>query len=59
VRVRLESGAKGPVAHAFPREGAGLISSMVWSDGLAELPLDLERLEEGDRVAYLPFTEFW
>lgn len=57
VRVRIEAGPDGPVARRFPREGAGLLSSMVWSDGLAELPLDLERLEEGASVAYLPFAE--
>jgi len=57
VRVRLEAGPDGPVARRFPREGAGLLSSMVWSDGLAELPLDLERLEEGAWLAYLPFSE--
>ncbi len=57
VRVRLEAGPDGPVARRFPREGAGLLSSMVWSDGLAELPLDLERLEEGTWVDYLPFAE--
>lgn len=57
VRVRLEAGPDGPLARRFPREGAGLLSSMVWSDGLAELPLDLERLEEGSWVDYLPFAE--
>ncbi|MBM3547735.1 MAG: molybdopterin molybdotransferase MoeA [Alphaproteobacteria bacterium] len=57
VRVRLEDGPDGPVARRFPREGAGLLSSMVWSDGLAELPLDLEHLEEGAWLAYLPFSE--
>ena len=57
VRVRLEAGSDGPVARRFPREGAGLLSSMVWSDGLAELPLDLERLEEGTWVDYMPFAE--
>lgn len=57
VRVRLEAGPDGPVARRFPREGAGLLSSMVWSDGLAELPLDLERLEEGAWLSYLPFAE--
>ncbi len=57
VRVRLEAGPDGPLARRFPREGAGLLSSMVWSDGLVELPLDLERLEEGSWVDYLPFAE--
>jgi molybdopterin molybdotransferase len=57
VRVRLEAGPDGPIARRFPREGAGLLSSMVWSDGLAELPFDLERLEEGAWLAYLPFAE--
>lgn len=57
VRVRLERGPDGPIARRFAREGAGLLSSMVWSDGLAELPADLERLEEGAWLAYLPFAE--
>ena len=39
VRVRLEADARGTLtACRFPREGAGILSSMVYADGLVELP---------------------
>lgn len=41
----------------FPRDGAGILSSMVESDGLVELPEDLTRLEPGTMVRFLPFAE--
>ncbi len=56
VRVRIVDGPDGgPVAERFPREGAGILSSMVAADGLAELPEDLTRIEPGQRVDFLPF----
>ena len=46
-----------PVVQKFPRDGAGILSSMVASDGLVELPEDLTSLEAGTMVDYLPFNE--
>ncbi|HUI16597.1 MAG TPA: gephyrin-like molybdotransferase Glp, partial [Alphaproteobacteria bacterium] len=58
VRARLVSdGAGGIVARKFPREGAGILSSMVEADGLAELPESLTHLERGSMVDFLPFSE--
>jgi len=58
VRVRLEPGADGvPVAHKYPRDGAGILRSMVESDGLVELPEDLVQLAAGSMVDFLPFSE--
>jgi molybdopterin molybdotransferase len=58
VRARLSVGADGRlVARKFPREGAGILSSLVEADGLVELPEDLTRLEPGATVAFLPFSE--
>lgn len=58
VRARLEPGEDGvPVARKFPRQGAGILSSMVESDGLVELPEDLTRLEPGAMVDFLPYSE--
>ncbi len=58
VRARLQPGDDGvPVARKFPRDGAGILSSLVESDGLVELPEDLTRLEPGDAVDFLPFGE--
>ncbi|WP_029006731.1 gephyrin-like molybdotransferase Glp [Azospirillum halopraeferens] len=58
VRTRLERGADGVLtAIKHPRDGAGILSSLVESDGLVELPEDVTRLEPGETVAFLPFSE--
>lgn len=58
VRVALSGAADGvPVAAKFPRDGAGILSSMVAADGLVELAEDVTRLERGTVVPFLPFSE--
>jgi len=58
VRANIQAGADGiPTAHKFPREGAGVLSSMVGSDGLVELPEDMTRVEAGSMVDFIPFSE--
>ncbi len=58
VRARLEVDGDGAlVARRFEREGAGILSSMVESDGLVELPEDLTELRAGTMVDFLPFRE--
>jgi molybdopterin molybdotransferase len=56
VRVRLVPGEDGVVAEKFGRDGAGVLSSLVGSDGFVELREDLERLAVGDRAWVLPFS---
>ena len=58
VRVRLAPGKDGNlVAHKFPREGAGILTSLVEADGLVELSEDTTQLTVGTMVDFLPFTE--
>ena len=58
LRARLVDDASGGLtAQKFPREGAGILSSLVAADGLIELPEDLTRLEAGAMVDFLPFSE--
>lgn len=58
IRVSLKPGEDGVLeAHAFEREGAGILSSLVDTDGLAELPEDMTRLEKGAMIQVLPFSE--
>jgi molybdopterin molybdotransferase len=58
VRVRLETGSDGGLtAVKFPREGAGILSSLVESHGLVELPEEMTQLSEGTMVDFLPFSE--
>lgn len=58
VRVALETGEDGVlVARKHPRSGAGVLTSMVESEGLVELHEDMTQLTPGTMVSFLPFTE--
>lgn len=58
VRARLQTDGGGELfAVKFPRQGSGILTSMVESDGLVELPEALTRLEPGTMVDFLPFRE--
>ena len=57
VRVTLRRADDGvPEAVKFPREGAGLLSSLVDTDGLVELPEIVTRVEPGDSVGFLGYA---
>jgi molybdopterin molybdotransferase len=58
VRARLEPGQDGTLsAIKHPQGGAGVLTSMVESDGLIELAEDQGPFEEGFMVDFLPFSE--
>lgn len=58
VRVRLNSDpAGGLVAETFPRQGSDVMSSLAWSDGLAEIA-EGTAVQDGDSVRFLPFSEW-
>lgn len=58
VRVRLETNGEGRlVAIKHGSSGAGILTSMVDADGLAELPEDMEVLKKGAMIDFLPFSE--
>jgi molybdopterin molybdotransferase len=57
VRVNLRKGEDGVLeAVKFPREGAGLLSSLVDTDGLVELGEAIERVEPGQTVGFLAYA---
>ena len=57
VRVNLRKAPDGALeAVKFPREGAGLLSSLVDTDGLVELGEDVTRVEPGDSVGFLGYA---
>ncbi len=58
VRAHLEIGGDGDLAALkFPREGSGILSSLVESHGLVELPEEMTQLTKGTMVDFLPFSE--
>jgi molybdopterin molybdotransferase len=57
LRANLRRGADGALeAVKFPREGAGLLSSLIETDGLVELPESTTQVEPGAPVAFLPYS---
>src|SRR5712672_1819493 len=57
VRVNLRKGADGVLeAVKFPREGAGLLSSLVETDGLVELGEDVTKVDPGQMVGFLAYA---
>ncbi|MCW5699798.1 MAG: molybdopterin molybdotransferase MoeA [Rhodospirillales bacterium] len=57
-RARLRSGDNGElVAARFSRQGSGILSSLVGSDGLIELPEEVTELPVGALVDFLSFRE--
>ena len=58
LRVRLETAPDGQsIAHRFPRDGAGILTSLVESDGLLELAEETTDIDAGALVDFLPFSE--
>jgi molybdopterin molybdotransferase len=57
VRVSLRKAADaGLEAIKFPREGAGLLSSLIETDGLVELGESIVKVEPGDSVGFLSYA---
>ncbi|HYS84149.1 MAG TPA: molybdopterin molybdenumtransferase MoeA, partial [Bradyrhizobium sp.] len=57
VRVNLRKGENGVLeAVKFPREGAGLLSSLVDTDGLVELGEEITLVELGQTVGFLGYA---
>ncbi|MGX7706897.1 molybdopterin molybdotransferase MoeA [Methylobacterium sp. Gmos1] len=60
VRVSLRRSPDGTVeAVKFPRDGAGVLSSLTGSDGLAELAEAVTTVEEGDRIEVFRHPLLW
>jgi len=57
VRVSLRNGSEGVLeAVKFPREGAGLLSSLVDTDGLVELGEEVTAVKPGQWVGFLDYS---
>jgi molybdopterin molybdotransferase len=57
LRARLDRDGDAAVAIKFERDGAGIISSIVQSDGLVVLDEAMSDLAAGSIVEFLPFAE--
>jgi molybdopterin molybdotransferase len=56
-REYVRASLDGNRVRRFPKEGAGMITSLTETDGLVELPEDMTRLEPGTEVDFMPYSE--
>lgn len=56
LRARLLEGDRGTLnAAVYPNQGSGVLNSVVWADGLVDIPAG-QTVARGDVVPYLPFA---
>jgi molybdopterin molybdotransferase len=57
VRVALRTGADGTIdAVKYPQDGAGMLTSLTQTDGLAELSEDVTTIEPGATIGFLSYA---
>ena len=56
-RASLQREGKDLVAVKYPRDGAGILSSITQSEGLVIVDEDTSELAPGMTVDFLPFSE--
>src|SRR5207247_8588959 len=57
LRATLSRDGGAVIARKYPKDGAGILSSIVQSDGFAVLDESLSELAPGAIVEFLPFSE--
>lgn len=43
----------------FSVDGSGIVSSLIWANGLIELDENLTEIKQGDLIKFVPFTELY
>ena len=58
IRASITSGTDGQIgAKKYHKDGAGILSSMVNTSGLLELPEELTEIRAGTMLKFIPFSE--
>ena len=55
-RARIDHSESTPVANLYPKQGSDVMSSIVWADGLVEIP-ENKTFELGELLNYYPLSE--
>ena len=55
-RVRIDYSSETPLASLYPKQGSDVMSSVVWADGLIEIP-ENTTFEAGTILNYYPLSE--
>jgi len=57
VRASLTRAGDVVVAHKYPKDGAGILSSIVRTDGFVVIHEDTDGLQPGEMIDFLPYAE--
>ncbi|USG62378.1 molybdopterin molybdotransferase MoeA [Sneathiella marina] len=58
LRARYTAGSQGiGEIEKFHTDGSGVLSSVIWANGLIELGDEVTKIDQGDLVTFLPFSE--
>ena len=55
-RVQIDNSSKTLLANLYPKQGSDVMSSVVWADGIIEIPEDTV-FEKGTILNYYPMNE--
>jgi len=55
-RARIDHSESTPVANLYPKQGSDVMSSIVWADGLVEIP-ENKTFKPGELLNYYPLSE--
>ena len=55
-RVRIDHSTETPLANLFPKQGSDVMSSVVWADGIIEIP-ENTTFETGAILNYYSMSE--
>jgi molybdopterin molybdotransferase len=55
-RVRIDYSLEIPLANLYPKQGSDVMSSVVWADGLIEIP-ENTTFKAGTILNYYPLSE--
>ena len=56
IRVRIDNSTIPPKVEKYPKQGSDVLSSIVWADGLAEIP-ERSTFSSGEILDFYPFIE--
>lgn len=56
-RAFLRETETGPIVELFHTTGSGILTSMVKTDGLVEIPAHAHDIKQGDMVDFIPYSE--
>jgi molybdopterin molybdotransferase len=55
-RARIDYSKNTPIADLYPKQGSDIMSSIVWADGLVEIP-ENKTFKPGELLNYYPLSE--